>query len=113
MISPDLLLSISSICFVICAVPQLVKNLRFKDTVTQSIMSNLIILIGVLLSLVAYIHLNLIYASIFLIVEAIFTVTLIFQILIWRKHRKNMKLKKMIEKTEGARTVLKSIKGIR
>jgi hypothetical protein len=113
MINSDFLLSIASICYVICAIPQLIRNLRFKDTITQSLMSNIIILVATLLSLFAYINLNLISASIFLIIEIIFTIILIIQIMIWRKHRKSKRIKEMIAKTEGARSVLKSMKGMK
>ena len=113
MINSDILLSVASICFVIRAIPQLIRNLQFKDTLTQSIMSNMIILFASLLSLIAYIELQLFIASIFLILEACITGILIVQIMIWRKNRNNQKIKTVVEKTEGARSLLHSIRGLK
>jgi hypothetical protein len=107
------MLSVASILYVICAIPQLIRNLQFKDTITQSIFSNLIIFIASLVSLIAYINLGLLTASVFLILELLITFILIIQIMVWRKNRKNKKLKAFIDKTEGARSVLKSIKGMK
>jgi ABC-type bacteriocin/lantibiotic exporter with double-glycine peptidase domain len=111
MISNDLLLSIASMLYVICAVPQLIRNLRFKDTITQSIFSNLLIFFATLVSLIAYINLNLFSASVFLLLELLLTFILIIQIIIWRKNKK--KMKHYVEKTEGARAIIKSIKGVK
>jgi len=112
-INSDVMLSIASILYVICAIPQLVRNLQFKDTITQSIFSNLIIFIASLVSLIAYINLELLTASLFLVMELVITFILIIQIMVWRKNRKNKKIKEMIEKTNGARSVLRSIKGVK
>jgi len=112
-ISSDTLLSIASILYVICAVPQLIRNLQFKDTITQSIFSNFIILIATLISLIAYIELNLISASIFLVIEITLTAILIIQILIWRKRRKSKRIKDSIKKVEGAIKVVHSIRGVK
>lgn len=113
MITSDFLLSIASIIYVVCAVPQLIRNLRFRDTLTQSIMTNSLILIATSISLFAYLIMNLYYASVFLIVELIMTVILIIQIIIWRKHRRSKKIKKVVEKTENVRSFIRSIKGVR
>jgi len=113
LVSSDMMLSVASILYVICAIPQLIRNLQFKDTITQSIFSNLIIFIASLVSLIAYINLGLLTASVFLILELLITFILIIQIMVWRKNRKNKKLKAFIDKTEGARSVLKSIKGMK
>lgn len=113
MITNDLLLSLASILYVICAIPQLIRNLRFKDTITQSIFSNLIILIATMLSLIAYLSLGLYSASVFMILEIVITFILIIQIFIWRKNKKNKKIKEMIEKTNGARSILRSMKGVK
>jgi len=45
--------------------------------------------------------------------ELVITFILIIQIMVWRKNRKNKKIKEMIEKTNGARSVLRSIKGVK
>lgn len=113
MLNSDLLLSVASVCYVVCAIPQLLRNLRFKDTLTQSIMTNIIILFASMVSLIAYIELELFTASIFLVLEVIITGVLIIQILIWRKNRKNRKLKEVVKKTEGARSLLHSIRGLK
>lgn len=113
MLQNDLLLSLASILYVICAIPQLIRNLQFKNTITQSIFSNLIILFATMLSLIAYLSLGLYSASVFMILEIVITIVLIIQIFIWRKNRKNKKIKELIEKTNGARSVLRSIKGMK
>jgi len=101
MISSDMLLSIASICYVFCAVPQLVKNFRFKDTLTQSILTNIIVLVATLLSLVAYVDLELFTASIFLVLESCITGVLIVQIIIWKSPRNAKKITNLVEKSEG------------
>jgi phosphatidylserine synthase len=113
LINNDLLLSLASILYVICAIPQLVRNLRFKDTITQSIFSNLIILVATMLSLVAYMSLGLYSASIFMFLEIAITIILIAQIIVWRNNRRNKKIKEMVEKTEGARSILRSVRGVK
>jgi uncharacterized membrane protein len=45
--------------------------------------------------------------------EIVITFILIIQIFVWRKNKKNKKIKEMIEKTNGARSVLRSIKGMK
>ena len=112
-VSNDLLLSLASILYVICAIPQLIRNLRFKDTITQSIFSNIIILIATLLSLIAYMNLGLYSASIFMFFEIAITIILIAQIIVWRRNRKNRKLKELVTKTEGARSIIRSVRGMR
>lgn len=113
MISSDALLSFASILYVICAIPQLIRNLQFKNTITQSIFSNLLIFFATLISLIAYLELNLFSASIFLVVELSLTIILIIQIVIWRKRRKSKLLKETISKTEGAIKVVHSIRGLK
>lgn len=112
-INNDLLLSIASILFVVCAVPQLIRNLRFKNTITQSILTNLMILVATVLTFIVYLSSGFYSASIFLILEMIITILLIIQIIIWRKNRKNKKIKAYIERTEGARTILRTLKGVK
>lgn len=113
MISNDLLLTIASIMYVVCAVPQVIKNLRFKDTITQSIMSNSLILFASIISLIAYLELDLYFASIFLVLEVSITSVLLFQIIVWGKHKRNKKLKEAIKKTEGVRTFIRTVKGVK
>jgi uncharacterized protein with PQ loop repeat len=112
-VSNDLLLTSASIVYVFCAIPQLIRNLRFKDTITQSIMTNGLILLATTISLIAYINLNLMFASGFLVIEMAITIILLIQILLWRKNRKNKKMKELIKKTEGARSLIRSIKGVK
>ena len=112
MISNDLLLTISSICFVICAIPQLIRNWKYKDTFTQSIIMNSFILVGTSLSIIAYISLHLTIALMFLFVEFIITIILLIQIIVWRK-TKDKTIKKEIEKVESARAFIRSVRGLR
>lgn len=112
-VNNDLLLSLASILYVVCAIPQLIRNLRFKDTITQSIFSNIIILIATFLSLIVYLNLRLYSASVFMFLEITITIILIAQIFIWRKNRKNRMIKDLVEKTEGARSVLRSVRGMK
>lgn len=113
MISNDMLLTVASLMFVICAVPQVIRNLRFKDTITQSIISNSLIFLASLISLIAYVNLHLFTASIFLIVEVIITGVLIIQIVYWRKHMKDKKVEELVKKTEGARSLIRSVRGLK
>lgn len=110
MMTTDLLLSISSICFVICAIPQLVRNWKYKDTITQSLIMNGMILIGTVLTAWAYVLLHVTVALFFIIVEAVITAILICQIVIWRNNKRKLKA---IKKTESARSVWHALRGLR
>jgi Flp pilus assembly protein TadB len=110
MFSSDFLLSLASICFVICAIPQLIRNWKFKDTLTQSIMTNSFILTGTVLSIIAYIQLHLTIALLFLILEAVITIILLIQILVWRN---NKKMIPKIKETEEMRTAIRILKGVK
>jgi ABC-type Fe3+-siderophore transport system permease subunit len=113
MLDSNLLLTISSLMFVVCAIPQVIRNLQFKDTITQSILTNSIIFFGGILTLIAYWNLKLFIPSIFILVEVIITSVLIIQILYWKTHRKDKKIKEVVKKTESARSLIRSIRGIR
>lgn len=110
MINTDFLLSLSGFCFLVCAMPQLIRNWRFKDTITQSLLTNGFILFGNSLSLLAYIQLGIYMASMFIIMELLITVALIIQIIIWRNNREK---KRIIEQTEGVRSVVARMKGLK
>jgi ABC-type Fe3+-siderophore transport system permease subunit len=113
MISSDLLLSISSILFVVCAIPQVIRNLQFKDTITQSILTNCFIFVGATLTLIAYWNLKLYIPSIFILVEVIITGILIIQILYWKKHRKDIRIAKLVSETESLRSLVRTVKGVK
>jgi uncharacterized membrane protein len=66
-----------------------------------------------MLSLVAYMSLGLYSASIFMFLEIAITIILIAQIIVWRNNRRNKKIKEMVEKTEGARSILRSVRGVK
>jgi hypothetical protein len=108
-----MLLTIASLMFVICAIPQVIRNLRFKDTITQSIISNSLIFFASLISLIAYLNLHLFTASIFLVIEVFITGILIVQIIYWRKHRKNKHVEELVQKTEGVRSFIRSVRGVK
>jgi hypothetical protein len=110
MISNDLLLTASSICFVICAIPQLVRNWKYKDTFTQSLLMNGLILVGTILTVIAYIDLHIYYALIFLIVEAAISIILLIQIVLWRNNKKKQAL---IEQTAAVRSFVSKVKGVK
>jgi len=109
-INNDLLLSLSSFFFVICAIPQLIRNWKYKDTITQSLMTNGLILGGTVLTIIAYVNLHLVYALIFLIAEAIITTILLIQIIVWRNKRK---MKPVIQQTEAVRSIIRTVKGMK
>jgi ABC-type Fe3+-siderophore transport system permease subunit len=113
MISSDILLTISSLLFVGCAIPQVIRNLQFKDTITQSILTNCFIFIGATLTLIAYWNLKLFIPSLFILIEVIITGILIIQIVYWKSHRKDKRIKKLVSETENIRSLVRTVKGVK
>jgi hypothetical protein len=67
-------------------------------------------LTGTVLSVIAYFELQLFTALIFLLIEAVITIVLIVQIVIWRNNKKKQEY---IRQTEGIRTVFGKMRGVK
>jgi len=86
MIYTDILLSVGSFLFLIKCIPQLFRNFQYRETITQSLMSNIFVLIASVLTVIGLWELNIVIPSYIMLIQIFLTLILIIQIIIWRNN---------------------------
>jgi uncharacterized protein with PQ loop repeat len=80
----EFLFTIGSILFLIKYFPQIIRNFQIRNTESQSISSNVIVLIASFLTMLGMWYQGMMFATVTLIVQCYLTVILLGQIIFWR-----------------------------
>jgi hypothetical protein len=71
----------------VCYIPQILRNFKYRCTFTQSLSTKIIAMFGGLFSMVVYFNLQLTQAFVSILVQLTLTGVLIAQIILWRHNK--------------------------
>lgn len=84
MISYDTIIAAVTVIFAFEVIPQIIRNMKYRDTITQSIIKELIHISGLVALLIVYIQMGFTYTCLLTCFTLNLRFLLLAQIILWR-----------------------------